>query len=465
MDLELDKKILAYALKDKKYTMELSNSVNVKYFSVELQWLFTIINNYFVNPKFKEIPSRDIILEQLNKEYSEDLVNNYIVLFDEIINCTINLSEFNWHLEKLRARYNSVVQDECLKKIIKIKKSEIDGQEKILNSNEILKETIVNIDSIYKKQIYREGSLASSAKERFERYQQVEENPEIARGILTGFREFDRKTNGLHNGELMIVAGSTGTGKSVLMHNIGVNAYLGSNNPFGILDNFKNDGHNVLYFSLEMPKDSMERRLDSCMGGLYYNQLRDGILSEDDKRKYFNLTKFQLKYDKNFYTVDMPKGATVREIELKYVEISEFFKPDLVIIDYMGIMSPSNKSDNQDWLDLGYISAELHEFARVYNIPVITGSQVNRPKEGTKQEYTTNRLARSSMVPNNANIIIQIACRDDEDIRSDMEIFITKMRDGEKGGFTLNKDFAKMKVLDMSMEVSIGDDEEDDDVI
>ena len=173
-----------------------------------------------------------------------------------------------------------------------------------------------------------------------------------------------------------------------------------------------------------------------------------------------------MNYNKNFYVVDMPKGATVREIELKYIEVLETrFKPDLVIVDYLGIMSKNSdlnkKSEDADWLELGQISAELHEFARVYEVPVITGSQVNRIKEGSKQQHSTSRLARSSMVPNNANVIIQIACREDEDTRTDMPIHIIKMRDGEKGAFILSKNFAKMKVIDL-IEETFADGEEDE---
>ena len=241
------------------------------------------------------------------------------------------------------------------------------------------------------------------------------------------------------------------TGKSIIMHNIGVNAYLGPNNPFIPLERVaQNSGYNVLYFSLEMPKESIERRIDSCMGELYYKQIRDGALSIEDKKKYYRLLKFQEQYSKRFHIVDIPSGATTREIELKFVEIRDNqFKPDLVIVDYMGIMSSNNPEGKSDWEMLGEITKELHEFARVYEVPVITGSQVNRPKEAGKQEYSTNRIARSGMATTNANIIVQIGCRgDDEYLRSDMPMFITKMRDGEKGAFTLSKNFAKMKVID-----------------
>jgi replicative DNA helicase len=121
-------------------------------------------------------------------------------------------------------------------------------------------------------------------------------------------------------------------------------------------------------------------------------------------------------------------------------------------------MSP-NESGDSDWLSLGIIAAELHELARVYEIPIVTGSQVNRPKDPSRQEYSTRRVARSDMLTNSANVIVQIACRENEDTRTDMPIYITKMRDGEKGYFVLSKNFAKMKVVDIMDE----DFEDDDD--
>jgi hypothetical protein len=260
------------------------------------------------------------------------------------------------------------------------------------------------------------------------------------------------------------------TGKSVYMHNIGVNAYLGKNNALSPLEMLAQDcGHNVLYFSLEMPKESIERRIDSCMGDLYYNQIRDGKLSPDDKKKYFNVLKFQMKYNKRFYVVDMPQKITTRDIELKYMEILDSnFLPELVIVDYMGIMRPNDNPNGSangveaDWLSLGQITEDLHTFARVYNVPVITGSQVNKPKDASKPTYDTNRIARSGMAATNANIVIQIGKREDEYLRTDMPVFITKMRDGEQGSYTLNKNFAKMKVTDL---IDVGFDEQENDSI
>lgn len=455
----LDKKIIAYALKEKTFAMDLNtNSVTKEYFSPEHRWLYETIMEHFNNPKYKDLPTRDIIAEYASK-LDTTLANDALNLYDEITNLEVDDREFTWCLDKLRLRYNKILQKACVKDSASIIKS---GAEDALDKvNMLMRETVVNIDSIYKKETYEEGSLSESAKTREDYYRELEANPDIARGICTGFTEFDRITNGLHPGELMIVAGATGTGKSVVMHNIGVNAYLNGNDPSQGVAAALNSGYNVLYFSLEMPKSTMERRVDACMGGLIYNYIRDGKLSEEEKAKYFDVLKFQMEYPYNFHIVDMPKGATTREIELKFLELSETrFKPDIVIIDYIGIMAP-NEPGESDWLALGKIAADLHEFARVYNIPVITGSQVNRPKDPTKQHYSTDRLARSDMVTNNANIIIQIGCRDDEYARTDMPVYIIKMRDGEKGSFILSKDFPKMKLIDMVDETFAEDDDDD----
>jgi replicative DNA helicase len=382
----------------------------------------------------------------------------HLNIFDKVKQHKVDLDEFKWLIKKIREEYNDRVQRKAFKDI-KTGLNLPEGEKRVEKINQIIKKSTVEIDSIGAKKMYKEGTLRDSALERVGKYKHIKEHPELARGILTGLSTLDRISNGLHPGELMIIAGDTGTGKSILMHNIAVNAYLAKNNVFNLPDLWNNDGHNVLYFSLEMPKESIERRIDSCLGEVYANQIRDGLLPKEDEIKYQQCLKFQKEYSKHFYIVDMPKGATTREIELKYIEISETsFRPDLVVVDYLGIMS-SNEPTGSDWMDLGIISAELHEFARVYEIPVVTGSQVNRTKDGA-EVYNTRRIARSGMVPNNANIILQIGCREDEDLRTDMPVFITKMRDGEKGMFTLSKDFGRMKVIDI-IEDSFADEEFD----
>lgn len=450
----LDEIILSYALKNKRLAMEITNSLSSEYFENEYEWLYDVIEKHFNDPRFKEVPTKDIVIEYLKKQYS-DSVDEKTLLLDNVLKLSCEEQEFSWHLEKIKRRKNLKVQKSCVSNIIKISKEDCDEEHKIEKINEIIKKTSVNIDTIYRKESYDEGSLDQSAKERVKKYKEIEANPEIARGVLTGFSELDRITNGLHGGELLLIGGATGTGKSIVMHNMAVNAYLGAHSP--LQDPPSPDqatGSNILYFSLEMPKSSQERRIDACMADVIANEIRDGRLNQADKEKYFRALRFQANYSKKFHIVDMPRGVTAREVELKYVEVCDKYnmKFDQVFVDYLGIMSPSTQQTS-DWLELGIVAEELHELARTYKIPVVTATQLNRPKDPSKPMQSTDRIARSNMIPDNANIILQIACRgEDEYTRLDMPIYITKMRDGEKGSFILTKNFAKMKVLDLVQE-------------
>jgi len=454
VNLSLDRTMLSYVLHNKQFAMELSNSVTHEYFHKDIQWLYKAIMDYFNDPKFKELPTIAVIEEYLNKNYSkEDFIKEGKELFIEILAIDTNLTEFKWYVEKLKKRYNDQVQRICAANLVRFIKEGGDEDDRIIKINEIIKNTVVTIDSIHKSKTYQEGSLDKSAKLRFEKYKEIEAHPEIAQGIFSGFGELDRITNGLHGGELLIIGGETSSGKSVVMMNMAINAWLGKQDP--LIPMLPTEqyvrGKNILFFTLEMPKDGLERRIDARLAQVDYNKIRDGKLEVGEKERYFKSLKFQLKYGKVFHIIDMPRGLSVREIELKYLEMKEIYgiEFDLVVVDYIGIMKASKDQDS-DWLSLGYIAEELHEFARAYSIPVITATQVNRPKDPNKPQHSTNRVARSDMIPQNANIILQIGNRgEDEYTRLDMPIYITKMRDGEKGSFTLMKDFAKMRVVDM----------------
>lgn len=457
-DKQLEQSILSIALNDSAHAMELLNSTNSDYYSKDTKWLFNILSHYFNDPNIKSIPTKNMIEEYVAAHNGP--VQKCSNEFDRVRQINTDHKEFKWRLEKLKTIYNAQLQKNIIGKLSDLSaRTDID-KSRIEEINAIMRKGVVSIDEINKRKEYKEGTLQDSAEERMLRYNQIEENPDIAKGILTGFSTFDQITNGIHPGEFMIVAGDTGGGKSVLLHNIAVNAYLAGNDPFDPYDNWHDRGRNVLYFSLEMPKEVMERRIDACMAGIHSTKIRDGCLTEDDKQRYFRILRFQKKYNKHIHIVDMPRGVTPREIELKYLELCESsFKPDLIVIDYMGIMSPNN-AEGSDWMDLGQIAAEIHEMSRAYNISTLTGSQVNRSKD---ENYSTSRIARSAMIPQNANIIIHIANRPDEEMRDDMLVHITKMRDGEKKSFALTKDFAKMKLIDL-VDATYGEEDEDDDL-
>lgn len=466
-NLKIDRTIIALALQNKQFAMELSNKASFEYFRPEIQWLYKAVMDHFTNPKFREIPTANVIEEYLHKNYSQtDFISKGIELFRNLESLEVVKEEFTWYLDKLKVRYNEQVQRSCASDMVNAIKDGGDVHDRVDKINDIMRQSVSTIDSINKKEAYKEGTLDESAKDRVNLYKAVEENPELAQGVMTGMTEFDRITNGLHGGELIIIGGRSSTGKSILMHNIALYAWLGGYDPLqpAPAPEDVKTGHHILYFSIEMPKENQERRLDACLAGVPYNDIRDGKLSTENKAKYFKVLKFQKQFPNKFHIVDMPRGVTVRDIELKHVEMEEKYgiKFGLTVSDYIGVMKPIEKQDS-DWQNQGVVSEEFHEYARAYHIPVLTGVQINRPKDANNEEHSINRVARSDQIPSNANIILQIGCRgEDEHTRLDMPIYFIKNRDGEKTSFILIKNFPCMQTKDM-MDESFGEDDDDDD--
>jgi len=109
-------------------------------------------------------------------------------------------------------------------------------------------------------------------------------------------------------------------------------------------------------------------------------------------------------------------------------------------------MKPNTPRNQADWLDVGYVAEDMHEFCRNKNIPVITAAQRKAVDKKSKTASDLEDVGRSKMVGDNANIVLLIEKREDEELRSDMEIIVAKNRDGRKGKFILLKEFDKMKI-------------------
>jgi replicative DNA helicase len=138
------------------------------------------------------------------------------------------------------------------------------------------------------------------------------------------------------------------------------------------------------------------------------------------------------------------------EIEAKYETILGVFRPDAIFIDYLQLMKPTIGASGTDWLDVGKVSEELHEFCRKKDLPVVTAAQrkaVQKKKSGKKiDDVNLEDLGRSKMIGDNAAIVLIIGNREDEDLREDMEIHVVKNRDGAKGKVSLKKVFDKSRI-------------------
>jgi len=396
-----------------------------------------VICSYYSRHK---IPPSFFVLRELLEEAGE---KTRVVSIVE--NETTNANEIGYLIDKIKIRYNKFLADKLVKKVEEI---EEEGND-IRDINDDIKRVIAQTEKLYKHSAFSEGSVSDSTDDRIRHYDYVLENPEQIRGFLSGYKELDDYTWGIKNSEMLVIGGASSSGKSLLMMNMAINAWRGSNDPAnGIVG--QPDGKNVLYISLEMSKQQLEQRLDANLAGIRHRGIMRATLSEEERKVWTRCLEFQKDYDKVFYILDMPRGSTMGEIEAKYESIVGIFEPDAVFVDYLQLMKPTIGATGTDWLDVGKVSEELHEFCRKKNKPVVTAAQrkaAQKKANGKKvDDVGLEDFGRSKMIGDNAAIAFIIGNREDELLREDMEIHIVKNRDGAKGTVLLKKAFDKSRI-------------------
>jgi replicative DNA helicase len=398
--------------------------------------LYDIIYDYYLN--YKTPPSYELLRSSLCK----DIDTFQLVSIVEEESC--EETEILYFVEQLKHRLN--------KKIIKniVEEYSEDDEFDLKEFNKNIFAATNKIERLSRKSILNEGLLSNSVEERIAEYSYAERHPNQISGVFSGYKEIDDMTFGIKDSELMIISGASSSGKSLLMMNMAINAWMGSNIPGEWTQDTEiiNNGKNILYITLEMSKRQMEQRIDSNIANIRHKALSRGLMDTNEKQRWAKSLEFQKAYDKKFYIVDMPRGTKTIEIEARYDALISEFKPELVCIDYLGIMSP-NKDYGSDWLDVGQVGADVHELCRRKNIPIISAAQRKAKNKSLKtQTNDIEDVGRSKILGDSANILLLIETRDDEMLREDMIVHVVKNRDGAKGAVKLIKDFATSKIAD-----------------
>lgn len=286
-----------------------------------------------------------------------------------------------------------------------------------------------------------EGNLALSLDEFYDKYKKIQQG-EMQVGLQTGFPSFDKATGGLKAGELDIILAGSNEGKSVMMLNIAHHVHTKLNK-------------NVIYFSVELPKDQIIRRYLSLSANINIDRFRDGILTVDENDRFIKTMDAFKKRENIFYIVDSPT-CNADAIAAKYEELSLKHKIDLIIIDYLGIMKPK-KSTGAKWEDLGNLALDVRHLARQYNIPILTAMQVKQEaiKNSKNPVYNMTDMANSFMVIHHADTVLSLKLKDPIAAAQglsivDMTANTAKVRDGMKCQFDISAMFANMSMIEQN---------------
>ncbi|MDB9705195.1 replicative DNA helicase [Gammaproteobacteria bacterium] len=262
--------------------------------------------------------------------------------------------------------------------------------------------------------------------------------------IPTGFDNIDKKIHGFKRGDLIIVAGRPGMGKTTWALNIAANNI--------------NKDKTVLVFSLEMTNEQLVKKIISAESDLSMDKLMTGNLTDDDWKK-FNKVESDMS-QKNFYVYDK-SPITIETLINKAKTVQAVKNIDLIVVDYLQLLMTSSKAPaNADSraASMSYISNLLKGLAKDAGCPVIAVSQLNRGVEArVDKRPILSDLRDSGSIEQDADMVFMLYRQEYYDsLDSGMaEIICRKNRMGESGTFELGFDGALSKFVN-SEDIAFG---------
>lgn len=338
-------------------------------------------------------------------EYLARLTENIIT--SKNVEAYCNIIKEKSILRKLINTSNEIIEkgykeNEEVQKIIELAETRIFAISQNRNTNDFaeIKDVLLDVFNQLEERAKSEGNLT---------------------GITTGYDDLDRMTSGLQPSDLILLAARPSMGKTALALNIAMNAVK--------------TGVSVALFSLEMSKEQYVQRIMSMESMVESNKLRTGNLDDDDWNRL--LAVMSDVANAKIY-VDDTASITLFEVMSKCRRLKMEKGLDLIIIDYLQLMSGSGKNDNRQQ-EISNISRGLKALARELNCPVLALSQLSRaPELRTNRRPIMSDLRESGAIEQDADVVMMLYRdeyynKEESEKKGITEVIITKQRNGPVG--------------------------------
>jgi replicative DNA helicase len=243
-------------------------------------------------------------------------------------------------------------------------------------------------------------------------------------GLTTGLETLNAKIGGLHNSDLIIVAGRPGMGKSALATNMGFAAarrYLRDMEEGQSPE--KSGGAPVALFSLEMSADQLATRILAEQSGISSENLRMGKIT---KQEFRHLARAAAELESLPLYIDDTPGLTIAALRARARRLKRQKGIGLVIVDYLQLLQGTGRNGNDNRVnEISEISRGLKTLAKELNVPVIALSQLSRAVEQREDKRPQlSDLRESGSIEQDADIVLFI-------YREDYYLASSKPDDGD----------------------------------
>ncbi len=277
-----------------------------------------------------------------------------------------------------------------------------------------------------------------SLTEAIEKMELMFRDPNAGKGIPTGFKQLDKLLNGFQNSDLILIAARPGQGKTSIGMNFIAQALMDGNRR--TLAN-KPDPYKCAVFSLEMPAVQLSKRMICALAKVDMGKASSGDLNNDEWKRIYNAKE---KLDKSNLYIDDSSLTTPIEILSKCRRLKREKGLDLVMIDYLQLMSAGKKTDSRQH-EVSEITRTLKIAAKELNVPILLLSQMSRDIEKrTDKTPQMSDLRESGAIEQDADIIMFIyrkhASNDtsvDANTRDKVQLIVAKHRNGSTGNIDM----------------------------
>ncbi|QEO09027.1 replicative DNA helicase [Protaetiibacter larvae] len=257
-------------------------------------------------------------------------------------------------------------------------------------------------------------------------------------GVPTGFTELDGLTNGLHPGQLIIIAARPALGKSTLALDFARSAAIGHDLP-------------TIFFSLEMGRSEIAMRLLSAESNVFLQSMRKGTVRSEDWTTLAS-TRGRIA-DAPLYIDDSP-NMTLVEIRAKCRRLKQKVGLKLVVIDYLQLMTSGKRVESRQQ-EVSEFSRALKLLAKELQVPVIALSQLNRgPEQRVDKKPALSDLRESGSLEQDADMVILLhresAYEKESSRPGEADLIVAKHRNGPTATVTVAFQGANSRFTDMA---------------
>ena len=362
-NIEAEQSVIGSILVSNEIFDEINTIIsNINFYDPMHQKIFSAIESLV----YKGMLANPITLKNYFENEKDDLnVPEYLVKITKFSTSSRQAIEYS------RIIYDMFVRRE----LVKISENTIDAAK--LNDLDVNGQTIIENSERLLFDLAEKGSFNSSLVKFDEAMRQTIEmattaykNEEGIVGVPTGLTELDDRLGGLHNSDLIIIAGRPSMGKTALATNIAFNAAQKLQE--------KGKKSSIAFFSLEMSSEQLSTRILAEQSRIKSNDIRRGKISDEEFDKFIETSKNIAELP---LYIDETPAISIAAMSNRARRIKRLFGLDMIIVDYIQLMTGSINNRDGRVQEISQITQGLKAIAKELRVPVVALSQLSRAVE------------------------------------------------------------------------------------